>query len=44
LLVASTLYKLKVIPSDTGLELLKHLDYTFLAKATKQTPQQLGQS
>jgi NitT/TauT family transport system substrate-binding protein len=42
--VASTLYKLKVIPTDTTAALVAHLDYTFLAKATGKTPQELGKS
>jgi ABC-type nitrate/sulfonate/bicarbonate transport system substrate-binding protein len=40
--VATTLFNLKVIPSNTAPQLLQRLDYTFLAKATGKTPQQLG--
>jgi NitT/TauT family transport system substrate-binding protein len=42
--VADTLFKLKVIPTNTADDLVKHLDYSFLAKATGKTPQQLGKA
>ncbi len=40
--VATILYQLKVIPVDTSARLLKHLDYTFLEKATGKSARQLG--
>jgi hypothetical protein len=42
--VSKTLFRLKVIPTDTTQPLLQRLDYTFLVKATGQTPQQLGKT
>ena len=42
--VATTLYNLKVIPTNTTAALVKHLDYTFLAKATGKTPEELGKA
>lgn len=42
--VATTLYKLKVIPTDTSAALLQHLDYSFLMKATGKSAQELGKA
>lgn len=42
--VTKTLFKLKVIPVDTTTAMVQRLDYTFLSRATGETPQQLGKS